>query len=97
MKLLKRQYIMIWFKKLLLFRPTIKKNIKIVEIKKISDRNKNSTTQKIDKLTTESFDDQLKQAIIASKNDIADFVKTRDFDEKLINLIKKLLQIKQYM
>ena len=95
MKLLKRQYMMIWFKKLLLFRPTIKKNIKIVEIKKISDRNKNSTTQKIDKLTTESFDDQLKQAIIASKN--ADFVKTRDFDEKLINLIKKLLQIKQYM
>ena len=97
MKLLKRQYMMIWFKKLLLFRPTIKKNIKIVEIKKISDRNKNSTTQKIDKLTTKSFDDQLKQAIIASKNDIADFVKTRDFEEKLINLIKKLLQIKQYM
>ena len=39
-------------------------------------------------LTTENFSERLKQAILASKNYIADFVKKRDSDEKLMNVDK---------
>ena len=39
----------------------------------------------------------LKQVSLARKNDIADFVKKTDFDYKLKNLNKKLLQIKKNM
>ena len=42
-------------------------------------------------MTSENFDALLKQANLASKNDIADFVKKRtDLDDKLKNLNKKV-------
>ena len=42
-------------------------------------------------MTSENFDASLKQANLASKNDIADFVKKRtDLDDKLKNLNKKV-------
>ena len=65
---------------------------KVNEIeKKITDRNPNKyiTTQAFIKLTAENFTARLKQANLARKNDIADFVKKMDFDDKLKNLNKK--------
>ena len=41
------------------------------------------TTQQFNKLTSENFTARLKQANLASKNDIANFVKKTHFDEKL--------------
>ena len=38
---------------------------------------------------------RLAQANLASKNNIANFLKKADFDDKLKNLNKKLLQLKQ--
>ena len=49
------------------------------------------TTQEFNKLTVENFAARLKQANLASKNDIADFIKQTDFDKKLRNLCKKLI------
>lgn len=40
---------------------------------------------------------ELKQENLASKTDITEFVKKTDFDAKLKNILKKLLQIKQNM
>ena len=48
-------------------------------------------------LTAENFAARLAQANLASKRDIANFVKKIDFDDKLKNLHKKLLQIKLNM
>ena len=45
--------------------------------------------KKFNKLTAETFAARLAQANLASKNDIADFINTTDFDDKL--------QIKQNM
>ena len=53
-------------------------NTKITEIeKKIIDHNHNKciTTPEFNKLTAENFTARLKQANLASKNDIANFVK----------------------
>ena len=54
-------------------------NTKIIEIKnKITasyDHDKHVTTQEFDKLTSENFTAKLKQVNLASKNDIAKFVK----------------------
>ena len=44
---------------------------------------------------SESSYARLKQANLASKNNIVDFVKKTDFDDKLKIAIKKSLQIKQ--
>ena len=55
------------------------------------------TTQEFNKLTVENFAARLKQANLASKNDIADFIKQTDFDKKLRNMSKKLIQINQDM
>ena len=41
-------------------------------------------TGEINKLVKERFADRLKQANLASKNDMADFVKKTDYNEKLI-------------
>ena len=41
-------------------------------------------TGEINKLVKERFADRLKQANLASKNDMADFVKKADYIEKLI-------------
>ena len=49
------------------------------------------------KLTSDYFAARLKEADLASKKNIADFVKKTDFDKILKKLIKKLLQIKQNM
>ena len=61
-------------------------NTKICEIgNKITDHNhdKYITTQKVNNLTSENFTARLKQANLASKSDIANFVKKTDFDNKL--------------
>ena len=41
------------------------------------------------KLTKENFAERLTQANLGSKNDIVDFVKKTEFDEKLTNINKK--------
>ena len=48
------------------------------------------TTHEIDKLKAEDFAARLKQANLASKNDITVFVKNVHFDDKLKNLNKKV-------
>ena len=40
------------------------------------------TTQEFNKLTSENFTARLAQANLISKNDIANFVKKTDFDDK---------------
>ena len=64
---------------------------------KIPDRSKHIPTPECNKLTAESFSAKLAQANLAAENDITNFVKKTDFDAKLKNLNKKLLQIKQNM
>ena len=57
---------------------------------KIPDGSKYITTPEFVKLTAENFTATLKQAILATEVDIADFVKETDFDNKLKNLNKKV-------
>ena len=47
------------------------------------------TAQKFDKLTSEKFTASLAQINLASKNDIANFVKNTDFQNKLMCSLKK--------
>ena len=76
-------------------------NTKINEFeKKITDHdhsNKYITTPEFNKLTAENFAAELKQVNVASKCDIFNLVNKTYFDEKIKNLNKKLLQIKQNM
>ena len=62
-------------------------NTKIGEIEnKITtdyDHDQYITTQEFNRLTSENFTARLKQENLASKNDIANFVKITSFDEKL--------------
>ena len=59
-------------------------NTKIDEIeKKLPERGKYITTQEFNKLTSETFAARLAQAKLATIDDIADFVKETDFNEKL--------------
>ena len=51
------------------------------------DHSKYITTPEFNKLTAENFTARSKQAKLATKGDIADFV---NFDDKLKNLIKKV-------
>ena len=70
-----------------------KTDTKINEIeKKITDHNhdKQFTTQEFNKLTLENFAARLAQANLESKNDIANFVRKTDFDNKLKNLNRKV-------
>ena len=61
-----------------------------VEKKKIDhDHGKNITTQELNKLMVHNFAAKLAQAKLATKADIADFVKELHFDDKLNNIIKK--------
>ena len=72
-------------------------NTKISEIeKKITDHDhyKYITTPKIYKLTAENLAARLAQADLASKNNIANFVKKTDFDDKLKNLNKNVISNK---
>ena len=52
------------------------------------------TTEKCNELTSVNFDERSKQANLPSKNDIADFVKKRDFNDKLKNINKKVISNK---
>ena len=54
------------------------------------DHSKDITTPVFNKLTAENFNARLAQANLASKNDIANFVKNTDFDDKLKFLNKKI-------
>ena len=79
----------------------VKKNtdysIKIMKLKKTTDQdhsNKYITAKEFNKLKSENFASRLAQANLASKNDIANFVKTTDFDDKLKNLHKKVTSYK---
>ena len=62
-------------------------NTKISEIENKTaadhDHDKYITTQKFNKLSSENFTARLKQANLANRNDIANFVKKPDFDNKL--------------
>ena len=46
------------------------------------------TTQESNRLMAETFANELKQTNLASKNNITDFVKNTDFDNKLKNISK---------
>ena len=61
----------------------------------ILDDRKYITTPEFNKSTLENFSARLLQATLGSKNDIANFLKKTGFDNKLRNLSKELLQIKQ--
>ena len=50
------------------------------------DHHKYINTPEFNKLIKENFDERLKQENLASKNDIADFIKKTDFDEKLTKI-----------
>ena len=64
--------------------------------KRITDyvHDKYITTPKL-KLTAEGFAARLAQGILASKNDIINFVNDTDFDDKLKNLNKKVTSNKE--
>ena len=66
---------------------------KIIEIeKKITDHDhdKYITTPEFNTLTAENFAARLKQANLASKNDIANFLNKKDFDNKLLSFNKRI-------
>ena len=73
-------------------------NTKISEIENTVttdlDHDKYITTQESDKLTSENVTARFKHENLASKNDIANFVKKADLDVKLTNLIKNVLSKK---
>ena len=45
----------------------------------------------------DDFAAKLKQAKLATKDDIADFIKRTNFDEKLKKITKKILQITKHV
>ena len=55
-------------------------------LKKIHSHDKYITTNECNKLTKENFPERLKQAKLATKDDIADSVNSADWDEKPINI-----------
>ena len=66
---------------------------KLLKLKsKILDRDyrKHITTHKFNKLTADNFAARLAQAKSATKDDIADFVKKTDFNNKIKRLMKKI-------
>ena len=54
------------------------------------DHSKYITTPEYNKLTAENFTAGLKQANLATEDDITDFIKKTDFDDKLKHLNKKV-------
>ena len=76
-------------------KPSYKTKINKIE-KKIADHDhaKYVTTQEFNKLTADNFAARLAQAKLASKADIADFVKKADFDDNLKNLDKDVTSYK---
>ena len=66
------------------------KLIKLKKKKLDHGRDKYITTQEFNKLTADNLSARLAQANLATKAGIANFVKETDFDNKLINLNKKV-------
>ena len=58
---------------------------------KIPDCSKYITSPEFNNLTAEKFTAKLKQTNLATKGDIADFVNTTDFDDKLKKIDKKII------
>ena len=58
--------------------------------KKIPDQSKYITTAEFNKLTAENFAARLVQGNLGSKNNIANFVKKTDIEDKLKNLNKRI-------
>ena len=58
--------------------------------KVVTNPDKYIITQKFDKLTSEDIAERLKEAKLASKNDIVDFSKQADFDDKLTAVLALL-------
>ena len=54
------------------------------------------STQEFTKLTSESFNARIKQENLASKNDITNFVKKADFDNKLKNITQIKMNLMNY-
>ena len=65
-----------------------------MERKVDNDHDKYITAQEFNKLILESFAVRLAQANLASKSDIANFVKKADIDDKLKNLNTKVTSSK---
>ena len=61
---------------------------------KIPEDSKYITPPELHKLTSQSFASKIAQANLASKNDIANFVKNTDFDGKLKKLNKQIISNK---
>ena len=61
---------------------------------KIPEDSKYITPPELHKLTSQSFASKIAQANLASKNDIATFVKNTDFDGKLKKLNKQIISNK---
>ena len=57
---------------------------------KVPYHSKYITTLEFNKLTAETFTARLAQANLASKNDISDFLKKKNFDDKLKTLNNKI-------
>ena len=57
---------------------------------KIPNHSKYITTPKFNKLAAENFTARLKQANVATKADIADFLKKKDFVDKLKKVNKRV-------
>ena len=57
---------------------------------KIPDHSKSITTPEFNKLSVETLTARLKQANLATKGDIVDFIKKTDFEHKLKSLNKKV-------
>ena len=77
--------------------------LKISELENKIATDKCIITQEFNKLTSKNYTVRLKQSNLASKNDVANFVKTTDFDNKLkgvtsnkneLNELKGLISIK---
>ena len=67
---------------------------KIVEIKKKIDQdydhsNKHTTTEEFNNFIANKFEAKLKQVNLATKAEISDFIKMKDFDDKLKNINRK--------
>ena len=59
------------------------------------DHGKYVTTQEFNKLTSENFTATLAQSNLASKSDIANFIKNTDFDDELKTLNKNVTSNKK--
>ena len=75
---------------MMLLKSRFNKNISETEDKiNNHDHDNYTTTQEFNKLTTDNFTARLKEANLASQNDIAIFVNKTSFDIKLFSFNKK--------